>query len=577
MEAKPSIKGLFDAAFITRMIGLFSSKCRLKARVERLVRCPSVTTLRPPIAAGLLLGMALVGSTDAMPGAWAQAPKEALATKKDEPLEKTHTVSGRCFNQADSTALAGITVRLYRVEGRTSPPVEIAKTITDANGRYTFAGLEPPRPENLLDRLNYGVYGFADDRPIGISFFHFDGDKEVVEIKMAREKSTLSGKVINAVGRPVAGATVLPYFVVDRPAPALLSATTDAEGRFKLDNIGVNKWPGGEAVTTSFTVQHPDHIETRGEASALPADVVVTLPISLPPKELESGQIEITVRLGFFLGVLLLMAFWEMLAPRRMLTVRRVPRWGNHLGLVAMNVILVRLLVPITSAGAAKVAESRDWGLLHLVDWPHWLEIGLAILVFDLAIYLQHVMFHAVPALWRLHMVHHADLDFDVTTGLRFHTLEIVLSAFIKLATVVVLGPSVLAVVIFEVLLNATAMFNHSNVRMAAWLDRVLRWIVVTPDMHRVHHSVIRREANSNFGFNLPWWDSLLGTYRSQPSAGHEQMTIGVAHLRDELQVERLHRMLAIPFQCETGMDSDADPSGSNVTSVHSQQESVHE
>jgi sterol desaturase/sphingolipid hydroxylase (fatty acid hydroxylase superfamily) len=158
-------------------------------------------------------------------------------------------------------------------------------------------------------------------------------------------------------------------------------------------------------------------------------------------------------------------------------------------------------------------------------------------------------MFHAVPALWRLHMVHHADLDFDVTTGLRFHTFEIVLSALIKLAVVVVVGPSPMAVVIFEVLLNATSMFNHSNGRMPRWLDRIVRCVVVTPDMHRVHHSVIRREANSNFGFNFPWWDVLLGTYRDQPAAGHETMTIGVTQLRDERQVDRLPRMLAIPFQ----------------------------
>lgn len=278
-----------------------------------------------------------------------------------------------------------------------------------------------------------------------------------------------------------------------------------------------------------------------------------------------SGQIEITVRLGFFVGVLLLMSLWEVLAPRRPLTVRKVPRWASNLGLVVLNVWLSRWLVPITAVGAALLAQSRGWGLLHLVHGPTWSEFVLSILAFDLAIYLQHVMFHAVPALWRLHQVHHADLDLDVTTGLRFHTLEIVLSAFFKLAVVVVLGPSALAVITFEVLLNASAMFNHGNVRMPAWLDRRLRWIIVTPDMHRVHHSVIRRETNSNFGFNLPWWDFILGTYRSQPVAGHEQMTIGVSHLRDELQIDRLPGMLAIPFQCETGMYSDCDTSGRDV------------
>ncbi len=289
------------------------------------------------------------------------------------------------------------------------------------------------------------------------------------------------------------------------------------------------------------------------------------------------SKVEIAVRLGFFGSVLLIMTLWELFAPRRPLTVRKAPRWASNLGLVALNIVLSRLLVPITAVGAAVFAQTRAWGLLHQVNWPSWVEVVIAVLAFDLTIYLQHVLFHAVPALWRLHMVHHADLDLDVTTGLRFHTLEILLSALIKLAAVVVIGPAAFAVITFEVLLNATAMFNHSNVRMPAWLDRVLRWVVVTPDMHRVHHSVIRCETNSNFGFNVPWWDRLFGTYRSQPLAGHEQMTIGVAHLRDELQVERLHRMLAIPFQCEAEMDSDADTSGSNSKSGPPQQECLHE
>lgn len=261
-----------------------------------------------------------------------------------------------------------------------------------------------------------------------------------------------------------------------------------------------------------------------------------------------SEQLEITVRLAFFGGVLLVMTLWELLAPRRRLTVRKSPRWASNLGLVALNVVLARLLIPTTAVAAAFVAQSRGWGLLHLIDWPTWVEVVLAVLAFDLAIYLQHVMFHAVPALWRLHMVHHADLDFDVTTGLRFHTLEILLSALIKLAVVVVVGPAVVAVVIFEVLLNATAMFNHSNVQMPARLDMLLRRLFVTPDMHRVHHSVIRREANSNFGFNLSWWDFLLGTYRAQPAMGHEGMTIGITSLRDESQVDRLPGMLLLPF-----------------------------
>ena len=222
--------------------------------------------------------MALTGLTDAMPGARAQVPKGAASAGKGEPQGTTHTVSGRCVNDADGSPMAGVTVRLYRVEGPASPPVEIAKTVTNADGGYAFTGLAPPRPENHLDRLNYAVLGFADGRPIGISFSHFRGDKEVVELRMAREASTLSGKVIDAAGRPVAGATVLPYFAYDRPIPGLLPATTDAEGRFKLDNVGAFKWPDGKPVATSFAVLHPDYPGTTARASALPADVVVTLP-----------------------------------------------------------------------------------------------------------------------------------------------------------------------------------------------------------------------------------------------------------------------------------------------------------
>lgn len=266
-----------------------------------------------------------------------------------------------------------------------------------------------------------------------------------------------------------------------------------------------------------------------------------------------SEQVEVAVRLSCFVGVLVLMSLWELRAPRRAWSVRKGPRWASNVALVAINVILARLLIPVTAVGAAAIADSRGWGLLHLVEWPAGVEVLLAVLAFDLAIYLQHVMFHAVPLFWRLHLVHHADLDFDVTTGLRFHTLEILLSALIKLGVVVVVGPAPAAVVAFEVLLNATAMFNHSNIRLPARVDALLRWFVVTPDMHRVHHSVLPRETNSNFGFNLPWWDYLLGTYRPQPRDGHETMTIGLAYLRDERVTERLPRMLALPFQVDPG------------------------
>ena len=187
-----------------------------------------------------------------------------------------------------------------------------------------------------------------------------------------------------------------------------------------------------------------------------------------------------------------------------------------------------------------------------LLALPAWVGVVASVVLLDLAIYFQHVLFHAVPVLWRLHRMHHADLDFDVTTGLRFHPIEILLSMVIKLAVVAALGAPALAVLIFEVLLNATSMFNHGNVRIPAGLDRVLRWVVVTPDMHRVHHSILSRETNSNFGFNLPWWDRLFGTYRAQPAAGHEGMTIGIEQFRDPREL-RLDRMLLQPFRGDAG------------------------
>ena len=242
------------------------------------------------------------------------------------------------------------------------------------------------------------------------------------------------------------------------------------------------------------------------------------------------------------------MSTWELAAPRRTLTVSKSPRWASNLALVVVNSVLLRLVVPVTAVAAALFVQARGWGLLSLVEWPWWLEVAVALIAFDLAIYLQHVLFHAVPVLWRLHMVHHADLDFDVTTGLRFHTFEIALSALYKLAVVVFLGSPAIAVIAFEVLLNATAMFSHSNIRMPNRLDRMLRWLIVTPDMHRVHHSVIPREANSNFGFNLSCWDYLLGTYLAQPSEGHERMTIGIDSVRNEQIADRLPKMLTMPF-----------------------------
>jgi sterol desaturase/sphingolipid hydroxylase (fatty acid hydroxylase superfamily) len=256
---------------------------------------------------------------------------------------------------------------------------------------------------------------------------------------------------------------------------------------------------------------------------------------------------EPAVRLGAFLGVFAVMALWELVGPRRRLTTAKGPRWFANLGITVVNTVVVRLLFPAAAVGMAILAAERGWGVLNQVSAPAALTIVASVLLLDLAIYLQHVMFHAVPVLWRLHRVHHADVDFDVTTGLRFHPVEIVLSMLIKLGVVLILGPPVVAVLVFEVLLNATAMFNHGNVRIASSLDRVLRWFVVTPDMHRVHHSVIPQETNSNFGFNLPWWDRLLGTYRAQPAAGQEAMTIGLAQYQEQRR-QSLAWMLVLPL-----------------------------
>jgi beta-lactamase regulating signal transducer with metallopeptidase domain len=269
---------LAPSAIAPGLVGLFSSTCRLTTRIERLLRAPSVTTLRSPIAAGLLLGVALLGLTDAMPGARAQAPKAAASTAKDEPKANAHVVSGRCFNDSDNLPLAGIMVRLYRTEGRTSPPVEIARTLTGVDGRYSFTGLEPPRPEGHVDRLEYTVLGFSEGRPIGTPFIHFVGNQEVVTLRMSLETSPLSGKVIDAKGQPVAGATVTRFSIDGRPIPGLLSATTGVDGRFSIEGGPVYRLPNGSTWATSYTVLHPDYPETSGTAKTLPADVVVTLP-----------------------------------------------------------------------------------------------------------------------------------------------------------------------------------------------------------------------------------------------------------------------------------------------------------
>jgi len=260
-------------------------------------------------------------------------------------------------------------------------------------------------------------------------------------------------------------------------------------------------------------------------------------------------QHEPALRLGTFLAILAAMAIWEIVAARRALSQSRPIRWWANLGLAVVDSLVVRLLFPAAAVGVALIAEQRGWGLLNHFEIPYVVALVVAFLLLDLAIYLQHVMFHAVPLLWRFHLVHHADQDFDFTTGIRFHPVEILLSIVIKFTVIVALGPPPEAVFLFAIVLNATAMFNHGNVRMPAQLDRVLRWVVVTPDMHRVHHSVEVDEANSNFGFNLSWWDRLLGTYRAQPRTGHREMIIGLEQPRDPAVCDRLPGMLALPFR----------------------------
>jgi sterol desaturase/sphingolipid hydroxylase (fatty acid hydroxylase superfamily) len=260
---------------------------------------------------------------------------------------------------------------------------------------------------------------------------------------------------------------------------------------------------------------------------------------------------EVPIRLGFFFGLFGVMALWEVLAPRRALQTSKAVRWTNNLGLVFFNSFVLRLVFPAAAVGMAVFASEQGWGLFNYIDAPFLMAVVVSVVVMDFFIWLQHVMVHAVPVLWRLHRVHHADLDFDVTTGARFHPIEILLSMLIKFAVIMLLGPPMLAVVIFEVVLNATAMFNHSNVRLPLNIDRFLRLFVVTPDMHRVHHSVEDDETNSNFGFNLPWWDRLFGTYRAQPRAGHQAMTIGIRTFREDKWCSWLPGMLAIPFVCK--------------------------
>jgi sterol desaturase/sphingolipid hydroxylase (fatty acid hydroxylase superfamily) len=260
------------------------------------------------------------------------------------------------------------------------------------------------------------------------------------------------------------------------------------------------------------------------------------------------ATIELAARLAVAAAVFAVMALWEVVAPRRPWSAGRLARWPHNLGIVVIDALAVRILIPTAAVGAALIAAGNGWGLFHVVGLRLSVASLLGFLALDLAIYVQHVAFHKVPLLWRLHRMHHADVDIDVSTGLRFHPIEILISMLIKIAVVIALGIPPVAVFAFEVVLNATSLFNHANVRMPSWLDRAVRLVVVTPDMHRVHHSILARETDSNFGFNLPWWDRLFGTYRAAPEAGHDGMTIGLPTFRDRAEL-RLDRLITQPFR----------------------------
>jgi sterol desaturase/sphingolipid hydroxylase (fatty acid hydroxylase superfamily) len=273
-------------------------------------------------------------------------------------------------------------------------------------------------------------------------------------------------------------------------------------------------------------------------------------------------DVEVLIRISAFALVFAAMALWEFAAPRRRLAAGRKPRWPGNLGILVVDALAVRILIPTAAVGAALLAAGRGWGLLHVAGLRLSVAALLGFLVLDLVIYGQHVLFHKVPLLWRLHRMHHADLDIDVTTGGRFHPFEILISMAVKIAVVIAFGIPVVAVLLFEVVLNATSMFNHANVSMPTALDRVLRRLVVTPDMHRVHHSILPAETDSNFGFNLPWWDRLFGTYRAAPQAGHDGMTIGLPIFRDPVEL-RIDRLLTQPFRNDLGegaREGDRDP-----------------
>lgn len=274
-------------------------------------------------------------------------------------------------------------------------------------------------------------------------------------------------------------------------------------------------------------------------------------------------QNEGLIRFGVFSGVLTIMAVWESLAPRRERVASRWRRSVSNLLLVFVASLLVRVIPVLSAIAAAEWATQAGFGLLNLWNGADGLKFVFAVIVLDLLVYGQHVATHQVPMLWRFHRVHHTDLDLDATSGVRFHPVEILLSMGLKVIAVCLLGVAAEAVLTFEILLNATSVFNHANVRIPVSCDRILRWFLVTPDMHRVHHSVHREETDSNYGFNLPWWDRLFGTYRAQPRDAHEHLTLGVPELRTASQTVPILNLMLMPFQSPSGQrDTPTDLGG---------------
>lgn len=261
---------------------------------------------------------------------------------------------------------------------------------------------------------------------------------------------------------------------------------------------------------------------------------------------------EVAIRLIVFIGIFTFLACAETLLPRRARTQTRKARWFTNISITIIDTLTVRLmaiLLPVLAVAAAADASSRDWGILGAVNWPNWLEVIIAILVLDFVIWAQHLITHKIPLLWRLHRVHHADVDIDVTTAIRFHPIEIALSMLLKIGVVYALGPTAFAVILFEILLNGSAMFNHANIKLPLTVDKYLRMILVTPDMHRVHHSVHRHEHDSNYGFSLSIWDRMFGTYIAQPEKNHDEMAIGLQWQDD--RPSKLGWSLWLPFRAK--------------------------